>query len=476
MGSVQSWLQHWFAFVRATDLMVGVRPVSTPTKSTLLQRDSVMVLGVGSFSQGVLSVLKERGCDVSTYLTRPYAHFGPRLVGTVFDSSSFPNPLKAFTEQRPNLIIPQSIDWAQQPWADDLLGSGIPFLCPRGEALLLERDREYTRQLCRKYGVPFPQSYFAPTLADALSILRSDRRGYVLKNPLCSPTSPIHTIVCETAEETEAWLPRLDYREGVFLQEFLGRAEIGHIALVSGGEIHSLISNQEYKRAFTGNMGIVAGAPLGGLVELDPGDRYGLAKTFLHPLLPWFRETNFHGPVQITAIQTPEGWSALEYNVRLGVTCGPVILELLKDPFHTLLGTARNEPLKVEFNSEKPFACSITLAGQGYPYTELVGPQFPVRVREGLDCRLLWNEVAGRSVDELYVTGHRVADVVARGTTLISSIESAYSNIRRLHCLGSYYRTDIGAPLTPQEFFPSRSHPHPECVGDTIPDFPLPLL
>ena len=72
--------------------------------------------------------------------------------------------------------------------------------------------------------------------------------------------------------------------EGIFLQEYLGRAEAGHIALVSGGEIYSLVTNQEYKRAFNGNMGIVAGAPLGGLVEQDPGDKYGLARDLLHPL------------------------------------------------------------------------------------------------------------------------------------------------------------------------------------------------
>ncbi len=74
------------------------------------------------------------------------------------------------------------------------------------------------------------------------------------------------------------------------MQEYLGRAEAGHIALVSGGEIYSLVTNQEYKYAFNGNMGIVAGAPLGGLVERDENDKYGLARELIHPLKPWLRE------------------------------------------------------------------------------------------------------------------------------------------------------------------------------------------
>jgi phosphoribosylamine--glycine ligase len=90
---------------------------------------------------------------------------------------------------------------------------------------------------------------------------------------------------------------------GCFLQEYLGRAEIGHIALVSGGEIYSLVTNQEYKYAFNGNQGVVAGAPLGGLVERDPNDKYGLARKLIHPLLPWLRAAKFNGPLQVTAIK-----------------------------------------------------------------------------------------------------------------------------------------------------------------------------
>ena len=48
----------------------------------------------------------------------------------------------------------------------------------------------------------------------------------------------------------------------------------------------------EYKRAFDKNQGVVAGAPLGGLVEQDTSDKYGLARALLKPLLPWLRRVN----------------------------------------------------------------------------------------------------------------------------------------------------------------------------------------
>lgn len=418
--------------------------MNRPTKSP-----AVMAFGVGAFTQGVLRVLREDGADVSTYLTRSYAHYPPSLEGPTFSAAEFPNPCPLLAKRQIDFVLPQSIDWAQQPWTDELLARGVPILCPTGEALRLERERDCARQLCEKFDIPFPKAFFARDPQEAEEILRRHPRGYAIKNPLCSPTSPIHTIVCETVEDTRGWLEQVDYAEGVFLQEYLGRREAGHFAFVSGGEIYSLVTNQEYKRAFNGNMGIVAGAPLGGLVERDPFDKYGLARELLRPLLPWFRETNFHGPVQVTAIRYKSRWHVLEYNVRLGVTSGPMILRMLERPTHTLWHVARNTKLKLRFRPGMKFGCSLTLAGYGYPYVKISGPRLPVDVQGELDCDVCWNEVEAGPDGRLLATGHRIADVVALDRSLQRAIQRAYANIRKIRCVGSYYRTDIGQSLWP---------------------------
>ena len=43
-------------------------------------------------------------------------------------------------------------------------------------------------------------------------------------------------------------------------------------------------------------------------------------------------------------------WHVIEYNIRIGVTSGPMILRMLKNPAEIVLRTARNEKLKLEFN------------------------------------------------------------------------------------------------------------------------------
>lgn len=409
----------------------------------------IMVLGVGAFAYSTAKILREAGAEVSTYLTRDYGHHAPSLAGPVYRREQFPSPVPLLKEQGFSLAIPMSIDWAQAPWERDFTASGVHIFSPTGAGMKLERDRDFARQLCQDFRIPFPQAHVARNRLEAEALLHRHRQPFVIKNPLCSPTSPIHTIVCETPEDTLAWLRQLDYAEGVFLQEYLGRKEAGHIALVSGGELYPLVTNQEYKRAFAGNMGIVAGAPLGGLVEKDTGDKYGLAGELLAPLLPWFREVHYHGPVQVTALQHQGKWHVVEYNIRIGVTSGAMLLRLLANPLEVVLRTARNQPLELEFNPGLEFGCSVTLAGYGYPYVQVQGPPVPIEVSGDFDCDVWWNEVAPGKDGGLYATGHRIADVIGLGRSLTEAAAQAYRNLAKIRTLGGYYRQDIGKSLWP---------------------------
>ena len=410
---------------------------------------SMMILGVGSFAHSIGRTLADDGASVSTYLTRNYGHFPPSLVGPTFSQDAFPSPVPLIRRNGIDVVIPQSIDWAQAPWADGLLKSGAGIFSPTRKAMRIERERDFARKLCADFKIPFPRAYVAPNRLEAEKILALCPQPFVIKNPLCSPTSPIHTILCETVEDTRAWLRHINYAEGVFLQEYLGRAEAGHIVLVSGSEIYSLVTNQEYKYAFNGNQGVIAGAPLGGLVERDPNDKYGLARKLIHPLLPWLREVKFNGPLQVTAVKRGGKWHVIEYNIRIGVTSGPMILRMLKNPVEIVLRTAQNKRLDVQFNEKLVFGCSLTLAGYGYPFIQVRSPHLPLEVNGEFDCDVWWNEVARGADKKLMSTGHRIADVIALAPRLDAAIARAYANIRKIRVVGSYFRTDIGKSLWP---------------------------
>jgi phosphoribosylamine-glycine ligase len=420
--------------------------------AALQKQYRIMVFGIGAFSQGVLRILKEAGAEVCTYLTRDYGHYGPMQEGKTYHKEYYPNPCDILREEQIDFIVPMSIDWALQDWTEEFLSLNVPILSPTGEAYQIERERDYSQRLCERYGIPFAKSFVARNKFEAEQILRDHPMPYVIKNTFCSPTSPIHTIVSETIEQTQYWLDNIDYKEGVFLQQYAGRKEVGHIVFISNGQVYSLVTNQEYKRAFDGNQGIVAGAPLGGLVEWDPDDKYGISQALIHPLLPWFQATNFHGPLQVTAAWYDHKWQVLEYNVRLGVTSGPLILRMLKDPIQVLEQVVKNQPVSLKLSGEHQFGASLTLAGYGYPYTQLTPPRLPVQILEPFDCDVWWNEVDQDLKGRLATSGYganRIADLTATGASVEEALESVYRNIHKISCAGSYYRTDVGKSLWP---------------------------
>jgi phosphoribosylamine-glycine ligase len=161
------------------------------------------------------------------------------------------------------------------------------------------------------------------------------------------------------------------------------------------------------------------------------------------------RKVKFNGPLQVTAVKRGGKWHVIEYNIRIGVTSGPMILRMLKNPAEIVLRTAQNKKLDMQFNDKLDFGCSLTLAGYGYPFIQVRSPHLPLEVNGEFDCDVWWNEVAHGTNGKLMSTGHRIADVIALAPKLDAAIAKAYENIRKIRVVGSYFRTDIGQSLWP---------------------------
>ena len=401
----------------------------------------VLIYAAGSFAHSHSQILKDDGADVSVLLSNPAAAYGPAAVAPCLspeNPAQWQNALKEC-----DFLLPYSIAWTTTEWGRHAIANDVPVFAPSALGCRLERERDFARELCNRHGVPFPKAHFAANRIEARRIVESSDLPFVIKNPLCAPGSPIHTIVCETREETRAWLNHLNYAEGVFLQEYAGSEEAGHIALVSNGHIHPLVSNQEYKRAHSGDMGIVAAGPLGGIVERDDTDRYGMTAALIEPLLPWFKEVGFHGPVQVTAARMNGEWTVLEYNVRLGVTSGSLILRMLENPTETLLATCRDETIAPRFKPGIDVGASLTVVTNGYPFKRQPGPEFPIIVDGKVDCDLWWNQVQDVK-GRLFTAGQRVCDINHVADSVSIAVERIHTNATKVRCSGSYHRTDIG--------------------------------
>src|SRR5215467_12263566 len=133
----------------------------TARKKTNRADPTAMILGVGSFAHSIGQTLVDSGAEVSTYLTRNYGHFPPTLVGPTYSREAFPDPCALIKEKNIEFVIPQSIDWAQAPWAKELVRAKIPIFSPAGEAMRIERERDFGRRLCARFKIPFPRAHVA---------------------------------------------------------------------------------------------------------------------------------------------------------------------------------------------------------------------------------------------------------------------------------------------------------------------------
>jgi len=130
--------------------------------------------------------------------------------------------------------------------------------------------------------------------------------------------------------------------------------------------------------------------------------------------------------------------------VRIGVTINAFILQMLNNPVEVITAVACGKKIKPQWNHQKKWGCSLTLAGYGYPYQISVKPpKLPVSLTATLDCDLWWNEV-DKTDNTLYTKGHRIAEVTSLAENKQDATSAVYKNIKKIQCLGSYYRLDIG--------------------------------
>ena len=95
---------------------------------------SVLIIGVGAFTHGLTQTLQDAGANVIVWLSRDYGHYGPIQVCSTYDEHAYASPIELLDTHHCDIMIPMSIDWAQQPWAKEL-SQRIAVFCPTGEAL-----------------------------------------------------------------------------------------------------------------------------------------------------------------------------------------------------------------------------------------------------------------------------------------------------------------------------------------------------
>ncbi len=332
---------------------------------------SVMILGVGSFAHSLGRTLADAGTTVSTYLTRNYGHFPPSLVGPTFSRDAFPSPVPLIKKNGVDVVIPQSIDWALAPWAKDLMKSGVGIFSPTRRGDAHRAGTRFCPQTVR--GLQNPVSA-------GLCGVQPDRGG---KNSRAASAAVCHqksalladqsrfTRFCAKPSRTRgrgcgtSIMPRAFSCRNTWDAPKPGTSRSSAAA--------KFIPSSPIRNTNTPSTATRASSPARRSAESLSATRMtntAWRGELIHPLLPWLRKVKYHGPIQVTAVKCNSSvgrassragssvasphqkWHVIEYNIRIGVTSGPMILRMLKNPLETVWRTTRNEKLEPQFKRQ----------------------------------------------------------------------------------------------------------------------------
>lgn len=334
---------------------------------------------------------------------------------------------------------------------------GLRIFGPSKKAARLEGSKVFTKDLCRKSGVPtggyrvFHDPVRAIRHVDAIEIF-----PVVLKADGLAAGKGV--IVAKNRDEAAAAVRELmvggsfgDAGKTLVIEEFLQGTEASLLALVDGRSFTLLEPARDHKAAHDGD----SGPNTGGMGAVSPVRRVDAAvrdqveREILIPVIHAMGRLGspFKGFLYAGLMLTQNGPKVLEFNVRLGDPETQVILPRLKSDLVRLLALAADGKMEEAgpLDWDPRPACGVVLSSGGYPGKYDVG--FPIL---GLDQAAACSDTevyhAGttQSGGEVLTAGGRVLCVTSLGKDLDAARKRAYEAVTKIRFQGAYYRGDIG--------------------------------
>jgi len=338
--------------------------------------------------------------------------------------------------------------------ADNLRTIGVPVFGPNKKPAQLEGSKGFTKDLCRRAGIP-TAAYVRVTSKDgAIAALDDFALPVVIKADGLAAGKGV--IIAETRNEA---LEALDSMfsgafgaagEEVVLEEFMTGEEASFFALTDGRAILPFGSAQDHKRVGdgdtgpnTGGMGAYSPARV-----LTPDLEAQVIETIIRPTVDTLAAEGmpYSGVLYAGLMLTAEGPKLIEYNARFGdPECQVLMTRFDGDLVDLLLAVAQGRladqgPVQLAERA----ALTIVMAAKGYPGTpEKGGAIHGLDAAEREGVKVFHAGTAERD-GKLVANGGRVLNVTATGDTVRAAQQAAYAAVGAIDFPSGFCRTDIG--------------------------------
>ncbi len=334
---------------------------------------------------------------------------------------------------------------------DDLFAAGIKAFGPSRFAAQLEGSKGFTKDICRRYGIPTAAyERFADHHA-ARKYLHEVGVPVVIKADGLAAGKGV--TVAMHMDEAEAALSsifagRFGDAECV-IEEFLEGEEASFFVLSDGKNILALASAQDHKRVGDGD----TGPNTGGMGAYSPAPCMTDALTketiekIIKPTVQAMADLGhpFKGVLFAGLMLTETGPQLIEYNARFGDPETQVLMTRMKDDLLPLLLASADGTLnKVSVRWHDKTALTVVLAAKGYPGDVKKGSVIKNAFADfGANVQIFH---AGTMLDGevLKSNGGRVLNVTAIAATARDAQYIAYETVDHIDYPESFCRRDIG--------------------------------
>ncbi len=338
--------------------------------------------------------------------------------------------------------------------ADDLVAAGIRCFGPGRDAARLEGSKSFTKDICRRYGIPTADYARFEDRDAALAHVREKGAPIVIKADGLAAGKGV--VVAMTEAEAEAAVEFM-FEGGlgaagasVVIEEYLEGEEASFFAICDGTTALPLASAQDHKRAFdgdagpnTGGMGAYSPAPV-----MTPALEKQVMERIIAPTMQAMRDIGcpYTGVLYAGLMITADGPKLIEYNARFGDPEAQVLIPRLEsDLAALLLAAATGDLAGVQVSWRPQAALTVVMATRGYP-----GKVENGSVIRGVEQAAAREDVtifhAGTRLDDgsLRAHGGRVLAITALGEDVAGARARAYEAVAQIDWPEGFCRSDIG--------------------------------
>lgn len=338
---------------------------------------------------------------------------------------------------------------------DEFQKNGLRIFGPNRRASIIEGSKAFSKKFMKKNNIPTAEYHVFSSYEGAIKYAEKSLYPIVIKADGLALGKGV--FICESIEEAKKIIKDIiiDKKfgasgEAVIIEEFMTGKEVSVLCFCDGKTIVPMVSAQDHKRAYDGDLG----GNTGGMGTISPSKHYtksvseeAMNKIFVPTMEALTSENRaFVGVLFFGLMITQSGIKVIEYNARFGDPEAQVVLPRLKTDLIDIIQACIDGKLQsIDIEWEECATSCVVLASKGYPNDYKKGYEI-TGLEEVKTIKDVYIYHAGTTIkdNKIVTNGGRVLGVMAKSDTVDMALAKSYEALKQVSFEGGFYRKDIG--------------------------------